>query len=545
MSPTFLQKFKTILSDRKVTVFILLAVIVSRIIQLCYFYNIVVDASYQVIGTQSLLNGHGVSIPNVVATNLSAPIYTPLINWPPGYSFLLAPFYALFKGDYIAAGITLDILSSITLIFVCRSILKILDISLYIRNLFTILTGFFIYYFYFNPCSDAIAITFFLLALYFALALIKSKKNQLLHTVLLTFFLFAVGTLKYLFIPAIFVIPVFLFFKALSDADKQLKKVALSSFLVIAVLLSTLLLYQKTVSGSATYISAGGRGFFPENLLSTYPAIPASFIQPNTIHVLSASNEKTSVLFKVYQVINIVLLLLTVIVFCKQFIKHRFSNLTVLQSLFYLTFLLSFAVIGLLIVLSLVVEKEQIFSWRLWTYVEDGRYYGLPNVLIHLSLFAFYKYYTSVYKKNLRNLFYLFLLLLVPEMLRGIYFDINRIKSYKKEEYSWQFEKRFQDYADSIIQSEKKIIPDAKVVITGTSYYFNHRIIINSQAAPLNELAAINEFPLLNSKTPVILLTILQKDSVANYQPFVSKKEVKQVGSFGDLNFFITTVVPH
>ena len=88
-----------ILSGRAITALVIAISIVGRIIQLVFFYSIRFDASYQVIATQNLVNGHGISIPKVFAADLATTIHEPLVNWPPGYSVLLAPFYLLFLGS--------------------------------------------------------------------------------------------------------------------------------------------------------------------------------------------------------------------------------------------------------------------------------------------------------------------------------------------------------------------------------------------------------------------------------------------------------------
>ncbi|HEX7844801.1 MAG TPA: hypothetical protein VF476_03310, partial [Chitinophagaceae bacterium] len=155
----FLHTLKKLLSTRYASLLIILFAIAGRIIQLIYFFNIRLDASHQVIATKNLVNGHGISMTKAYASDISATVYEPLINWPPGYSLLQAPFYALFGGDYVAAGLVLGILAAVILLLVSRSILKLLDLPLYLINISTLIAGFFIYYFYFIARSDAIAIS--------------------------------------------------------------------------------------------------------------------------------------------------------------------------------------------------------------------------------------------------------------------------------------------------------------------------------------------------------------------------------------------------
>lgn len=546
MYTTYHNKLKTILSNPKVTIIIIGLVILSRIIQLVYFYNIVVDASYQIIGAQSLLSGHGISFPTVLPDDLSQTIYSPLINWPPGYSLLLAPFYYLFSYNYIAAGLTLDILSAVILIFICRNILKVLDIQLYLRNIFTLLTGFFIYFFYFNACSDAIAITLILIAFYFTLVLLKTKKNLLRNTALLTAFLFAGAAIKYLFMPAAFVIPLFLFFTGWADGDKLKKRAGLYSFLILAIMVVLLLFYQKTISGSATYISSTGRGFFPKNLLETYPTFPASFLKPDTILLLINEKEETGKLvYSIYQGIYILILVFLIIVLIRQLVTRRFKKMTLIQNFFYISIFLFFSIIFLLAILSLVVEKEEIFPWLLWTYIQEARYHGLPNVLMHISVFAFYQYYKRNHTVFFKYSFYFFTLLMIPETMRGLNFNINRIRNFKKEEYSWQYESRVQQYADSIIKKEKSTSNIEKAIVTGTSYYMNHRVVINSHVPLFEDIYKVNDLSSLNTGQPVFLLVILDIKALPGFLPFLSRKEVKTVGNFDGLGFYIVHLSPN
>lgn len=173
MENSLANKIKRFLSGKKVTITILILAIAGRLMQVFYFFNIRSDRSFQMLATDNLLHGNGISLARVSADDLSTIIYSPLINWPPGYSLLIAPFYTLFNHNYIQAGLTLDIISSILLILVSRSILKILNTPVYLVNIYTLSAGFFIYDFYFISSTDAIAITFFIIALYYTLLFLK------------------------------------------------------------------------------------------------------------------------------------------------------------------------------------------------------------------------------------------------------------------------------------------------------------------------------------------------------------------------------------
>ncbi len=78
----------------------------------------------------------------------------------------------------------------------------------------------------------------------------------------------------------------FLIVKGWVDNNKLLKKTGILSFSIIAAALTTITLYQKNISGTAAYITEPTRGFFPENIFSLFPLIPASFINPDTVSQL-------------------------------------------------------------------------------------------------------------------------------------------------------------------------------------------------------------------------------------------------------------------
>src|ERR1044072_4823025 len=136
---TILDKAKIILSDKKLTIAILIFAIASRMLQTVFFYNIIVDGSYQYMAMQNFVYGHGITIASVSPGDLSQIRYTPLINWPPGYSLMLTPFYFLFKPNYIAAGLALDLCAILMLVLSSRAILNLFNTPTYLTNIFTLL----------------------------------------------------------------------------------------------------------------------------------------------------------------------------------------------------------------------------------------------------------------------------------------------------------------------------------------------------------------------------------------------------------------------
>ena len=533
---------KNILSTQWATITILLIAIASRITHLIFFFNIRVDRSYQLLATQNFVHGDGISTAAVLPTDLSTIIYTPLIKWPPGYSLLLSPFYSITGDDYLLSSLFIDIAFGIILIFVSRAILKLLDTPLFLVNIYTIISSLFIYYFYFITSSDGIAATLFLVALYYTLAFIKNKLRLSKAVLLISFFLFGCAFMKYLFMPAVFVVPLFLAYKGFTDKNKIQLRAGLLSGLILAIGLSAVLLYQKSISGDTVYVSDAPVGFFAEHLLSAYPLIPAAIVKPDTIGLLFSSPTIESRVLSIFRIIYFLSLVLLAASLIRQFVKTKFKRTSLPADFFYLTAGISMATILLLTVLSLRVAKAEDMPGNWWTFIQEPRYYGLPNVLIHIGIFVFYKVYKRRGDKLTKIIFYFLLLSLLPELFRGAIFTTKRVANVSKEEYSWQSDLKIQQYADAIIRKEKKKYSLKKAIVSGSSYYFNNRISLYSHIPILQETDKIPTPKLLGTKENALLLVVLDENSFIKSNSSLIEKNYTFSGQFKNFYFYTITL---
>jgi hypothetical protein len=532
---------KELLSNRMMSIAIVLFSIIGRFIQLLFFYNIRFDASYQVIATKNMLAGHGLSINKVFVDDLSSVVYEPLVSWPPGYSLLLSPFYAIFGHNYVAAGLTLDCIAALILVLVSRAILKELGVSIYLRNCWTLVSGFFIYYFYFIASSDAIAISFFLVAILYSIRLM-SKNAHPMHIIGIILPLTICALLKYLFIPVVFILPAFLVFRGLIDRNRRLRNAGAIVFGATAIACCILLIYQQTMSGRVGYISEPGRGFFPGHLLSAYPVIPGSFLKPETLGVATGHSSDTgSVIYRIFQMIHLFLAFYLFFFTARLMVRKGLRRLTVLQSFFYLVLLLSLGIFVLLATLSIFVPKEEILPGYLWTYVEDARYYGLATVLLQLAAIACFQFYRHRLPILMRVALPIFLLFLGTEVLRGILFDTKRVALYGKEEYSWQFERKLENYADSLLKSR----PAAISLVAGPVGYINNRVSIHSSVPVLSDTVVLNHLQSAKTLKDVQLLVILDEPSKQYFHGFLSDSSKQLAGEFRGFYFYTVYVKPH
>jgi hypothetical protein len=460
---------------------------------------------------------------------------------------MLLPFYELFGHNYIAAGLTIDIIAALVLIFVSRRILFLLDIPLYLSNLFTLLIGLFVYRFYFIASTDAIGVSFFLLAIYYMLLLFKNKKAWLGKTILISLFLLLCGSLKYLFIPVLFVVPAFILLRGIADRDALMRKAGFVSLILLGIVVGGLLIYQQSISGTVGYISEQGRGFFPQHLLSAYPFFPAAFIRPDTIgSVMGQSAPTDIIIYRIFQVIHVALLLFMIVYGIRMAWKKSIRHLSLPAVFLYLFLSLSLAITFLLGILSLWVPMEEIVPGYFWTYIEEVRYYGLATILVHFCIVVFYQHYRNTVGKPIRLLFFALVLLLIPEMIRCAVFSITRIKNFGREEYTWQYEDRFQRYADVVIKDAIKQYGTDKVVATGSNYYMNNRVAVYSHTPLMNDkdIYAINNLPAIKASAPVILVAIIQESDKKSFEGFLSGKEIALAGVFDRFYFYTVHVRP-
>lgn len=539
------EKLNRMLSHRYSGVLIVITVIIARIIQQIYFFNTHNDMTYQVLGTQHLLNGHGISSASIAANDISHTIYQPLNQWPPGFSVLFIPFYLLLGKNYIAAALALGILCAILLIIASRAILKLLEVPSYLINVFTIVSGFFGYYFYTKSCTDAIGISFFVIAVYYFLLLTRKSDSLTKNILFLSASLLICGFIKYLFIPAVFAVPLFLIAKGIATKERSIKKAGAITFLILFIAFGCFFLYQQQISGSAGYVKEQSRGFFPENLQATFPFVTGSFIKPESAEeLLPAQPGVHAFLLACFRIISVVSFTVLLFFLLRGVVQNRLKKETVRGDYFYLSFFISSIIIFLLAFLSLRVAKEPLDPGQSWTYVEEPRYYGIIAVLLHMGVFALYPWYKTVKKASIKFLFPALILFMVPEMIRGVAFSAHRIQNIKKETYGWQYELQFQKIADKIINDIEQRQNNKSIVVTGTSDWMTLRVSLYSHLPYFADVNKLLTPERLKTSKPVTLLAIIKDNHINSFKSFLSLESVRHEGSGNGYLFYSYNLYP-
>jgi hypothetical protein len=232
----------------------------ARIIIQNRFFVLQGDRAYQVVASRNLIKGHGLTTLQVFSNDVSVSKFLPIIGWPPGYSFFISPFILLFKNDIQTSILALDACTLLLFIIFTRKIVQEFT-PLWITNLYTLFTGFFFYDFTYFSTSDLTALVCYLIALYTTLQFIKKNKNSN-YGILIALLLFVCAFLRYMYLPIVFVVPLYLIINGHVTKNKRIFYGALKCFVGLSIAVISLLLFLKFYTGAPTYIPSSYKGFF-------------------------------------------------------------------------------------------------------------------------------------------------------------------------------------------------------------------------------------------------------------------------------------------
>jgi hypothetical protein len=535
----------SVLSGRHTGFIILVIVMFAKVLQFTFLLNTRDDISHQVMAAQNLYHGNGVSVPVILPSDLATVHYPHQIKWPPGYSIVFVPFYAMFQQNYLATVLFLYLLSAFLLLVICRAIMKLFEVHAYVLNSFTIIAGLSIYYFQLKPSSDSFATVFYLIALYYAFRTLKHNRKYKIHFVGITAALVLSASFKYLYIPIVFILPLFLFGVGALKRNSYLKKSSLLSFIILGVVIGSLLFWQKYSLGNFAYVQQNERGLYPENLARFHAFIPSAIVKPESLSILSSSGFFTSIIFqKILQGFHVLsLIFLGIYIFYKEkktALKSAFSP----YKFFMASFIIAVILTLLLGALSLFVKEETWANGETWTYIQEPRYYALVHILLLISLFVWYGYKRTTAMKKPGLIFFILIVLLLPETLRGTIFAVKRIRNFSSEEYIWQNELKFQKFTASLIEKEKQSKRIDKIVLSGSSDWMNWRASLYTEYPIFADVFRVNDLTSLKTSKPVILFYILRDSEIPYLQPFINSASQYKVGSYANYQYYSIPIYP-
>ncbi|MBX9782762.1 MAG: hypothetical protein K2X48_05625 [Chitinophagaceae bacterium] len=337
----------------------------------------------------NLLSGNGLAFPIANPADLSTTFYEPMNEWPPLVAYLLSVIKAM-TGDGRAADLILMSAGMLLLLVVINSMMKVLKLKEQVQVILWLIIAA-------NPepfrnlgISDLYSGLFLMWGVLFSLRLVQQEFIKPSQIVIASIFFFLPAAFRYQYYPVIFMCPLFLIAAGRFLKNKHLFRNGINAFSIVFFLLvlQVVLLYQQT--GIAAKM-ADVAGFYPENLIWTYPFLLKGFINISYLeNGLIGYGHWTIIPYYIITFLFTIFLLYKLFFYLLHKMKevevteYGVSNIIHLNRFF--IFSVALSIVGLLIVLSVRYSPQMNYAGR-FTYVHEGRYFVAATLLL-LLLFA-------------------------------------------------------------------------------------------------------------------------------------------------------------
>jgi hypothetical protein len=501
------------------------------------------DKAAQIFATKNLLAGHGVSTYEVAASNLADPHYIPLIKWPPGYSYLLAPFYEASGEHFLWGSLFPDLLAAIFFVWFARKIILLLDAPVPLANLYTIVAGFFMYEFCASNSSDLITATLFEIALYLSLRFAVSAKKSWGSTLLIVLLLFSAGFIRYLMIPVALVIPAYFIFYGFFSRERKMVSRAVVMILLLSVLNVFFLWTQQSQAGNAVYILESEKGFYPENLLRLSVFLFSSFLNPEFICVQLSRATGLSYMTIAMPLVYAHLLCVLLILFpaIKWIRSKRLRNFTLLDHYIYLGIFCSLATILVLAFLSCRNAAAPIGVFGDWTFIAEGRYFFIPVLFVQLLVLLTWWKKRSAAGSWLLRLARICLIALCLQTLHAIYYTAKIPFGQSVYKKTREFETLA--YYKALLKKIKNDNPGKKLVAASFDDSYAHYAGLWEQLPELRPALRMNDMALSTTQATIIIFTLHQRDE-PEFTGFLNNPAKQLQGQINDHRFYTIHVSP-
>jgi hypothetical protein len=541
---SLITNLKHLLSLRVTSFIIVILSLTGRVVQKLASFGIDDDKLFQVQATKNLLAGHGISIHEVVGNNLSVSQYTPLIKWPPGYSILLSPFHAVSGPHDLWGTLWLDLLTCIVFVILARKLIQSLDTPTWLVNVFTLLSGFYLYDFFATDSSDGITLVFFMGALLLTLKFLRSSTKTITASTLIVLLLFGCCLLRYMYFPVVLLIPAYVIWCGRDAKDKLLTRCGVYMIVLLATLIGSLMILQGVNTGAGVYVVPLERGFYPAHILKTTPFLISSAGNFGVSAILldratGIGMEKIQAVFISVHLALFVLLGLLSLKWAKQ---KKFRANSISDHYTYLLILTTLGIVAVLTYLSLTYATILLGSGTNWTYLMESRYFAAPVFLFQLWLVVTVE--KNVRTGRLRKLFGVFLVLpLIISLLHAMYFTGKKIAGGNKNflqreelvtlQLCEEFLHRF------VIEKN-----GANIICASGDPMFNNYASIWENIPGLYDYRNLNNPERLIAEKPTIILVPVKSWHAKNLESFLNNPKRKYAGSVRDWQFHYIEVVP-
>jgi hypothetical protein len=339
----------------------------------------------------NLLSGNGLSFPVANTNDLSSTAFQPMTEWPPLVAYMLSVFKAVI-GSADAADLLIMCLGMCLLLLVMHNIMKLLNLTDQSRIVLWIIIAA-------NPCpfgslgiSDLYSALFMMWSVLFLLRFIQQQQIHTPQLMAASVFFFLPAAFRYQYYPLIFLFPLLLIGAGKLKQNADLLKKGLLSLSIVFFLLcfQVALLYQHT--GSASYVADDETGFYPQNLLMSYPFLLKAFLNSSYFETKLMLMGRQNMLpyYTICFFVTLFILVRTFIYLFKEIKTFKGESAEPAETLKlsrFAVFSVAISIVGLLAALSVYYFPQVKESGGSFTYVKEGRYY-IVSSLLFLVLFA-------------------------------------------------------------------------------------------------------------------------------------------------------------
>lgn len=425
MQAKVISLLKNVLDRKSAGLICILLAIANKSLIALVFSSLIGDkALYLLFAECYLQTGLFAEPVSIVETGSTVPVFNPAV-YTPLYSLLAAPLLWLTKSFFLTQ-LFLSVFAWTMLYVALYYLAKIIFAHRWLVHLFILCSGFFLYPHELSSTpKDTLAVGLVLSVIVLMTKFLERPNKKV--TGLLVIGFISLALIKLMYIPL--VVALFFLFAVSVLVERKKTLFFHFGFFLFLLLVTGFIIYyflfqplhqlnlgqniQLPVNQTPTVW-----GFYPSNLLYTYPFISSSLFN---IELWGVQLEKFSGLsfpqivryFLSLDVILFVVLLAVVLVNSSKIVANRTWF-----------FLIGVSLVMVAVTLGLsIIEKPLQYksSTSVWTYVSDARSFLLPIFTIQLALFLFI--FSSCRFRLLRVVLFL---IIVFECFHGVYFTAKQ-----------------------------------------------------------------------------------------------------------------------
>lgn len=541
-----MSRIRKILGSRLTGIICFLFAIANRIIFTSLYSLIGVDTKLQLVYAENLMAGRGMGVTKYFTADLNTPVFDTQQIFPPGFSFTIIPFLALFGGNDYKAVLAYDIVVAILFIVAVRILGRKAGLSPELNNIITLIAGCSQYFFFMSWSStDAIGVCLLLFSMVAVIDIMNKKEDPGLVKLIGAGILFCLPFFfRFMYLPVAVLLPVYILVSGVILQNKELKRNGLKILFVATLLLLIYFSISSRVSGNALYITDMGSGFFIDQFTEWYPFVPASFINIDFGAQLVQSISGLNYIYTIFilKIINAFIVILFIYQLCRYVYKKTSARL--FSSHFnYITLgsLLSLVILLLLAWLTLTY-KELSWGYYKWTHVQDPRYFAFIYVFAPLVLFVCLQHYRHSFRKRMVRFFvFIAFACLTIEVLHGIYYNGKILFSHKDLDYIRDADKGFKNFP-RLITELKNQHPDKELIVSSPDKFY----LLTASQMGYKAIFDYTNFLQADLKvsTKTILIMPIQTSDVIIISDYIEKKKPALLTTIGATSFYVQEITP-